>query len=164
MDDQKKVKVVNIITLFSIGGATETVVSMAEGLNKIGARAKVTEDGMILEGVETLNGGEVNGYGDHRIVMALSMLCLKGYTVQFDQVNCVSKSCPDFFRAFISDVTLFLFALRLSDSCSSFLYCSSICKSSSTRGNKCSLYFFLIFSLTSSGFALTNLMSSIHFT
>lgn len=36
MADLKKIKVLNIITLFSVGGATETVVSMAEGLNKKG--------------------------------------------------------------------------------------------------------------------------------
>lgn len=36
MAEQKKIKVLNIITLFSVGGATETVVSMAEGLNKKG--------------------------------------------------------------------------------------------------------------------------------
>ncbi|MBA4317332.1 MAG: hypothetical protein C0412_02925 [Flavobacterium sp.] len=36
MAELKKIKVLNIITLFSVGGATETVVSMAEGLNKKG--------------------------------------------------------------------------------------------------------------------------------
>ncbi|OGU83784.1 MAG: hypothetical protein A2499_15220 [Stygiobacter sp. RIFOXYC12_FULL_38_8] len=36
MAESKKIKVLNIITLFSVGGATETVVSMAEGLNKKG--------------------------------------------------------------------------------------------------------------------------------
>lgn len=36
MEESKKIKVLNIITLFSVGGATETVVSMAEGLNKKG--------------------------------------------------------------------------------------------------------------------------------
>ena len=36
MAESKKIKVLNIITLFSVGGASETVVSMAEGLNKKG--------------------------------------------------------------------------------------------------------------------------------
>jgi 3-phosphoshikimate 1-carboxyvinyltransferase len=36
-------------------------------------------------------------HGDHRIVMALSMLALKGWQIQFDETDCVKKSFPDFF-------------------------------------------------------------------
>ncbi len=76
---------------------------MAEGLNKIGAHAKVTEDGMILEGVETLNGGEVNGYGDHRIVMAFaiaSVACKEPIIIS--TAESVSKSYPGFWEDFKS--------------------------------------------------------------
>ncbi len=39
-----------------------------------------------------------SSYNDHRIVMALSMLTLKGYAVTFDNTDCVKKSFPDFFN------------------------------------------------------------------
>lgn len=74
---------------------------MAEGLTKLGARVQVTEDGMILEGVEILNGGEVNGYGDHRIVMAFaiaSIACKE--PVIINTAESVSKSYPGFWEDF----------------------------------------------------------------
>ena len=74
---------------------------MAEGLTKIGGKVTVTDDGMILDGVEILNGGEVNGYGDHRIVMAFaiaSVACKE--PVIISSADSVAKSYPGFWEDF----------------------------------------------------------------
>ncbi len=39
-----------------------------------------------------------NAYNDHRIVMALSMLSLLGITIEFDDLSCVKKSFPGFWK------------------------------------------------------------------
>lgn len=41
-----------------------------------------------------------SSYGDHRIVMSLSLLRLIGVRVQFDDTHCVQKSFPQFFVEF----------------------------------------------------------------
>lgn len=39
----------------------------------------------------------IETYNDHRILMAMSMLCLRGYTLQINDIHCVKKSFPNFF-------------------------------------------------------------------
>lgn len=39
----------------------------------------------------------IETYNDHRILMAMSMLCLHGYTLNVDDIHCVKKSFPNFF-------------------------------------------------------------------
>ncbi|OGU61206.1 MAG: hypothetical protein A2V66_12750 [Ignavibacteria bacterium RBG_13_36_8] len=61
MVDKKRIKVLNVITLFSIGGATETVVLMAEGLKQKGYEVHVATgpnipaEGSMYEITERLN-------------------------------------------------------------------------------------------------------------
>jgi 3-phosphoshikimate 1-carboxyvinyltransferase len=47
--------------------------AISENLNKLGARIKETEDELIIDGVECLKGGTVDGFNDHRIVMAMAI-------------------------------------------------------------------------------------------
>lgn len=74
--------------------------AVAVELTKLGAKIVEKEDGLIIEGVESLKGGvEVWSWKDHRIAMTLAIaatrceepLILKDY-------ECISKSYPSFFE------------------------------------------------------------------
>ncbi len=79
---------------------TDRIAAMAANLRMIGAGLiEETEDGMILQGVESLSGGTVTSFGDHRIAMALSVAALAGRApVVVDDVSCVATSFPGFFE------------------------------------------------------------------
>jgi 3-phosphoshikimate 1-carboxyvinyltransferase len=75
--------------------------AMATELNKLGAKIQETEDGLIIEGVERLKGGEVSSWNDHRIAMSLaiaSTICQE--EVIINQPECVKKSYPNFWKDF----------------------------------------------------------------
>jgi 3-phosphoshikimate 1-carboxyvinyltransferase len=71
-------------------------------MNKLGARIMETEDGLIIEGVKTLQGGtSVWSHNDHRIAMALtvaSTVCQK--PVIIEGMDAINKSYPEFTRDF----------------------------------------------------------------
>ena len=63
----------------------------------MGASIRPTDDGMIIEGVGALRGGEVDSFNDHRIAMSAaiaSILCEN--QVEILGAEAVSKSYPDF--------------------------------------------------------------------
>lgn len=70
-------------------------------LNKIGGNIKETKDGLIIEGVGKFTGGNVEGWNDHRIVMALtvaSLVCSEDLIISDSRA--VDKSYPHFFDDF----------------------------------------------------------------
>jgi len=74
---------------------------MAEELNKIGASVRETEDGLIIEGRDMLNGGIVDSHNDHRVAMSLTVASLKcANPITIMNSGCVKKSYPDFFDDF----------------------------------------------------------------
>ncbi len=80
---------------------SDRIKSVVEMINSVGGYAEETDDGMIIHGGKTLEGGKVNGYNDHRIVMSvsiLSTLCENNVTIR--ESNAVEKSYPDFFADF----------------------------------------------------------------
>jgi 3-phosphoshikimate 1-carboxyvinyltransferase len=66
----------------------------------MGAHIEERHDGLIIEGTQDLTGAEVDGYGDHRIVMALVVagLAAQGETVVGD-ADRVADSFPGFAEA-----------------------------------------------------------------
>ncbi|WP_439026106.1 3-phosphoshikimate 1-carboxyvinyltransferase [Haloarchaeobius sp. DT45] len=78
---------------------TDRVAAMAEELTKLGAKVTEYEDQLVVHGDESdLVGTTVDGYGDHRIVMALSLVGLVAdgeTTIQGGEH--VDVSFPDFF-------------------------------------------------------------------
>lgn len=69
-------------------------------LRSLGADISETEDGLIIEGVETLRGSyEGDGCGDHRIIMmiAVSSLISEGI-IRIHEASAVAKSYPNFFE------------------------------------------------------------------
>lgn len=70
-------------------------------LNKIGADIEEKEDGLIIRGKESLIGGNVNSWNDHRIAMALAVASIKcKEPVIIKDALCIRKSYPDFWKDF----------------------------------------------------------------
>lgn len=73
--------------------------TLTEGLTRLGGIVKQTDDGLVIEGAQVLHGGEVNGYNDHRIVMAFAIAALKAQDcVTITDAQSIRKSYPDFFK------------------------------------------------------------------
>lgn len=70
-------------------------------LNKLGADVKERKDGLVIEGRDTLKGGIVDSWNDHRIAMALAIASIRctGPLVMTNP-GTVKKSYPDFFKDF----------------------------------------------------------------
>ena len=70
-------------------------------LNKLGANIVELDDGLIINGVETLKGGHVHSHKDHRIAMSLAIASTRcEEDVILEEPDCVSKSYPDFWKDF----------------------------------------------------------------
>ncbi len=77
---------------------SDRIKSIVENLNKTGIKAEETNDGMIIKGGAP-RGAVLDGFNDHRIVMAFSVsaLCADGETVISDALS-INKSYPSFFE------------------------------------------------------------------
>lgn len=75
---------------------TDRIAAMATGLQKLGIVAKSLPDGLIIEG-GTLQGGEVESYGDHRVAMAFAIAgCVSKTPVTVRDCHQVATSFPGF--------------------------------------------------------------------
>lgn len=73
--------------------------AIGDGLNRLGARVQVLEDGLLIDGVDSLSGGRVEGYNDHRIVMALAVAASRASgPVEITDAHSINKSYPAFFE------------------------------------------------------------------
>jgi 3-phosphoshikimate 1-carboxyvinyltransferase len=77
---------------------SDRISAMTEGLRRLGVEVEEREDGMTIHGRETLQGGRLRSFGDHRIAMSLAIagLCADG-GVEIDDAQCVDISFPTFF-------------------------------------------------------------------
>lgn len=76
---------------------TDRIAAMATNLGKVGVKVVETDDGMEIEGVNSLMGGTVDSFGDHRIAMSMLVAGLAatgGITV--NDVECIATSFPNF--------------------------------------------------------------------
>ncbi|MCQ2968837.1 MAG: 3-phosphoshikimate 1-carboxyvinyltransferase [Clostridium sp.] len=73
--------------------------AIASELTKLGAKIEEREDGLIIEGVESLKGGvEVWSWKDHRIAMTLAIVAtVCKEPIILKDYECISKSYPSFF-------------------------------------------------------------------
>ncbi len=82
----------------------DRLAAVTSELNKLGAKIKEKEDGLIIEGVKELKGGaEVWSHKDHRIAMTIaiaSTVCKDSIVLK--DYECVSKSYPQFWEDFKS--------------------------------------------------------------
>ena len=64
----------------------------------MGGRVEELPDGLIIQGVERLTGGEVSSFNDHRIVMAMAVAsCCCNGEITIDGAEAINKSYPTFF-------------------------------------------------------------------
>jgi len=75
---------------------TDRLRSMAEGLTKMGAKITELSDGLIIE-PSNLQGASVNGYGDHRTVMALALAgCIASGQTEISTAESINKTFPNY--------------------------------------------------------------------
>lgn len=81
---------------------SDRIESVVTNLKKMGVQVEETRDGMIITG-SCVCGAEIDGYNDHRIVMAFSIAALfaQGETV-ITQAESVNKTYPAFFEDYNS--------------------------------------------------------------
>jgi len=78
---------------------TDRISAMAGNLRTLGVEVTECDDGMDIRGVESLAGGEVDSFGDHRIAMSLSVAALVARTgISVKDTDCVATSFPNFFQ------------------------------------------------------------------
>lgn len=78
---------------------SDRIKSTVTELSKLGAVIEETDDGMVIQGIRALKGGEVDAWQDHRIAMAMTIaasVCQNPVTLQ--GAEAVSKSYPHFFE------------------------------------------------------------------
>lgn len=78
---------------------SDRLATVSAAINALGGRVEVTNDGLVIEGVDTLRGGIVDAANDHRIAMMSAVLgtYADGQTV-ICGAECVAKSYPTFFE------------------------------------------------------------------
>ncbi|PLR82782.1 3-phosphoshikimate 1-carboxyvinyltransferase [Bacillus canaveralius] len=78
---------------------TNRIDTVVNELTKLGAEIEATEDGMIIAGGSTLNGGHVDSHGDHRIgmMLAIASLICSG-EVNLAESEAIAVSYPAFFE------------------------------------------------------------------
>jgi len=70
-------------------------------LTAMGAKIQETEDGLIIDGVERLTGGETDSYMDHRIAMSAAVAAtVSTGEVKITGANAVRKSYPTFWEEY----------------------------------------------------------------
>lgn len=74
--------------------------AMANGLTALGADVIEGPDSLTITGGKKLHSGHVNGYNDHRIVMAFAALGSHIGGVEISDAGAVKKSYPNFFEDF----------------------------------------------------------------
>ena len=77
---------------------TNRIDAIATQLGRLGASITPTEDGLIIEGEQSLHGGKVDSLTDHRIGMTLSIASLlTDGAVELENEDAISVSYPSFF-------------------------------------------------------------------
>jgi 3-phosphoshikimate 1-carboxyvinyltransferase len=78
---------------------TDRIAAMVSELSKLGADVEASEDGMVINGVESLSGGKVTSHGDHRIAMSLAVASnLATAEVVIADTDCTETSFPGFWE------------------------------------------------------------------
>ncbi|MDU2490642.1 MAG: 3-phosphoshikimate 1-carboxyvinyltransferase [Clostridium celatum] len=80
----------------------DRLAAVTSELNKLGAKIIEKEDGLVVTGVEKLQGGvEVWSHKDHRIAMTLAIASTRcEEPIVINDYECIAKSYPNFFEDF----------------------------------------------------------------
>jgi len=78
---------------------SDRIAALLSELTKLGAKVKVVDGVLEVEGRKRLHGAELDSHGDHRIAMACVVAALKAEgTSVVHRIECINKSYPDFVR------------------------------------------------------------------
>lgn len=80
---------------------SDRILSTFELIKNLGGKCEITDDGLIIEGVEKLKGGIIDSFNDHRIAMSAaiaSIVCEN--EVVINGAEAVEKSYPAFWEDF----------------------------------------------------------------
>lgn len=81
---------------------SDRIKSTVDIINKLGGTAAESEDGLVVEGVESLKGGAVDSWNDHRIAMSAAIAAIRCQDiVKITGSSSVNKSYPAFFEDYI---------------------------------------------------------------
>ncbi|MDO4460210.1 MAG: 3-phosphoshikimate 1-carboxyvinyltransferase [Clostridia bacterium] len=81
----------------------DRLMAVHEALKNLGADIEELSDGLIIKGVKSIKGGEVNAFNDHRILMSTACLAAKAHgEISISDPHCVNKSYPDFYKDYNS--------------------------------------------------------------
>lgn len=79
---------------------TDRIASMKENLGRMGGRVDIKGSDVVIEGVDRLKAADLRSFGDHRTAMSMAIAALGAEgTSSIDDVECVNKSFPGFFKA-----------------------------------------------------------------
>ena len=78
---------------------TDRIAAVTQNLRAMGVQITATDDGMVIEGGNPLQGAPVHTFGDHRIAMSFAVAALiADGPVFLDDERCVRISYPGFFE------------------------------------------------------------------
>lgn len=82
---------------------SDRLAAISECLNSCGGKVTETEDGLLIEGADSIKGGFANGYNDHRIVMSMAIAALRSETeIVISDRESITKSYTEFFEDYNS--------------------------------------------------------------
>ena len=82
---------------------SDRLTAVYESFKALGVDISKTDDGLVINKTGIVGGGAVNGYNDHRMVMALSVLsAVSSGDIVLRGAEAVNKSYPNFFEDFSS--------------------------------------------------------------
>ena len=80
---------------------SDRLAAVTDCLNRIGGKVTACDDMLVIRGVKSLTGGEVESYNDHRIAMAMAVASTRcSSPLIIRNAGCVSKSYPSFWEDF----------------------------------------------------------------
>lgn len=80
---------------------SDRLAAISECINRTGGKAKAFDDRLEITGTDSLQGGEVDSFGDHRIAMAMAIASTRSTRpILLHGAECVAKSYPDFWEVF----------------------------------------------------------------
>lgn len=80
---------------------SDRLLAMCSGLRALGVSVARYDDGLVIEGRTCFEGANLNGFYDHRIVMALAIAAVRANSeVRISNAESISKSYPSFFAKY----------------------------------------------------------------
>ncbi|MCL2350182.1 MAG: 3-phosphoshikimate 1-carboxyvinyltransferase, partial [Defluviitaleaceae bacterium] len=81
------------------------IVTISQELAKMGAKIAPTQEGLVIDGVESLHGAELDSHGDHRVAMAMAIAANSAQTPStIKNAECMNISFPGFEQVLISSI------------------------------------------------------------